>query len=125
MVVDSSMVCAVLFDEPERGQAQSRLAGRHLVAPQLLDHEVANVAVKKQRKGMPESAVEQALADYLSQDIELMNTDIAAQYALARQYGLSAYDAAYLWLAADLKTPLATFDRQLAEAARAHLSTLK
>ena len=26
---------------------------------------------------------------------------------------LSAYDAAYLWLAAELKAPLATFDRKL------------
>ena len=40
-------------------------------------------------------------------------------------YGLSAYDAAYLWLAAQLKAPLATFNRKLGEAAQAHLGALE
>jgi len=44
--------------------------------------------------------------------------------ALAERYALSGYDAAYLWLAAALKAPLATFDRRLGEAARRHLATL-
>ena len=42
----------------------------------------------------------------------------------AARYELSAYDAAYLWLAAELRAPLATFDRRLAEATQAHLGTL-
>ncbi len=40
------------------------------------------------------------------------------------RYQLSAYDAAYLWLAAELKAPLATFDAKLAAAAQAHLGAL-
>ncbi len=125
LVADSSLLCAVLFNEPERGAALQRLAGRHLLAPRLLDHEVVSVALKKQRQGMPDQAVEQALTDYLAQDIELMGTDLNAQYALARHYGLTAYDAAYLWLAAELRAPLATFDRQLADAAQQHLGALE
>ena len=54
--------------------------------------------------------------------IELHRPDVQAQYALAMRYGLSAYEAAYLWLAGALQAPLATFDAKLAEAARAHLS---
>ena len=117
VVVDSSLLCAVLFDEPERDDALNRLAGRQLLAPRLLDHEVVNVALKKRRQGMPAAVVDRALADYVEQDIELLPTDAAAQYALAQRYGLSGYDAAYLWLAAELKTPLVTFDRKLADAA--------
>ena len=45
-----------------------------------------------------------------------------AQYALAQRYGLSAYDAAYLWVAGSLKAPLATFDAKLAEAAQLYLA---
>ena len=125
IVVDSSLVCAVLFDEPEREQAQERLVNKHLFAPALLNHEVINVALKKLRRGMPAETVERALADYAEQAIEFFDTDLMAQYALARQYQLSAYDAAYLWLAAELKVPLATFDAKLGKAAQRHLGELQ
>lgn len=125
IVVDSSMVCAVLFDEPERTQAEHRLLGRHLLAPRLLDYEVVSVAVKKFRRGMPGPVVERALADYRAQGIEFADTAADAQFALAQRYELSSYDAAYLWLAAALKVPLATFDRKLGVAAQAHLSSLE
>lgn len=41
--------------------------------------------------------------------------------ALAQRYKLTAYDAAYLWLAERLEAPLATFDVALARAARDYL----
>ena len=125
IVVDSSLVCAVLFDEPEREQAQERLSRKQLFAPTLLNHEVVNVALKKFRRGMPAESVELALADYAEQAIEFFDTDLMGQFALARQYQLSAYDAAYLWLAAELKAPLATYDAKLGKAAQRHLGELE
>lgn len=125
IVADASLLCAVLFDEPERIDAEQRLAGKELHAPRLLDYEVVNVAVRKQRRGMPAPAVERALADYAEQAIELEDTDLDAQYRLARRYDITGYDAAYLWLAAELKAPLVTFDRHLAEAAKRHLGALE
>jgi predicted nucleic acid-binding protein len=124
VVVDSSLICAVLFDELQRDEARAQLDGRQLVAPRLLDYEVVNVAVQKQRRGLTAAAAERALSDYLAQQIELVNTELAAQFALAARYHLSAYDAAYLWLAGELKAPLATFDRKLGEAAQRHLHAL-
>ena len=47
---------------------------------------------------------------------------MAAQWALALEYELTGYDAAYLWLAAELRAPLMTFDTRLGSAARRHLS---
>lgn len=123
-VVDSSLICAVLFDEAERAAALLSLTGRTLYAPHLLDHEVVSVALKKRRLGWPEASVELALRDYDAYAIELRATDAPAQLALAERYALSAYDAAYLWLASELKASLATFDRKLGEAAQRHLSTL-
>lgn len=124
VVVDSSLICAVLFDEPQRDEARALLDGRQLVAPRLLDYEIVNVAVKKQRRGLPAATAQRALADYVAQRIELVNIELAAQFALAERYQLSAYDASYLWLAGELKTPLATFDRKLSEAAQRHLRAL-
>jgi predicted nucleic acid-binding protein len=62
--------------------------------------------------------------DFAQMDIHLHPVTISEQVRLANKYQLSGYDAAYLWLAAHLKVPLLTFDRQLAAAAKAHLAIL-
>lgn len=124
IVVDCSAICGILFDEPWRGQAIERIAGKTLYAPYLLDHEVVSVTLKKQRQNWSRESIAGALDDYSQYQIELRDTDASAQFALALRYKLSAYDAAYLWLAADLKAPLATFDEKLALAAKAHLASL-
>ena len=124
LVVDCSVLSAVLFQEETRDDALALLSGKSLHAPLLLDHEIVSVALKKARAGWPEAAIELALSDYAQHDITLHRADGPAQYALAVRYKLSAYDAAYLWLAAELKAPLATFDDKLAAAARTHLASL-
>jgi predicted nucleic acid-binding protein len=122
LVVDCSVLVATLFEEAQRDEARRVLAGKTLHAPLLLDSEIANVALKKQRAGWGEALITDALADYVEQMIEFHRPDVQAQYALAMRYGLSAYDAAYLWLAGALQAPLATFDAKLAKAARAYLA---
>lgn len=124
LVVDCSVLSAVLFEEVTRDDALRLLTGKSLHAPSVLDHEVVSVALKKGRGGWPEAAIALALADYTLQEIELHRIDSASQYQLALRYRLSAYDAAYLWLASELKSPLATFDGKLAAAARTHLASL-
>ena len=124
LVIDCSLLAAVLFDEPERDEALDRMAGCDLFAPHLLDFEIASVALKKSRQGLAEVAT-CALADYAALSLKQGPVDLAAQVALALRYGLSTYDAAYLWLAAELKAPLATLDRRLGEAAQRHLQSLE
>ena len=124
LVVDCSVLAAVLFEEPARDQALARLAGRSLHVPTLIDHEIASVALKKHQQGWPAESITLALADFAEQALELHRSDVSAQCEIAQRYGLSAYDAAYLWLAADMKAPLATFDRKLGEAAQRHLASL-
>jgi predicted nucleic acid-binding protein len=125
LVLDCSVLCAVLFDEPAREEALKHLQGKDLHAPTLLDHEVANVAVRKSRQNTPAESIALGLSDYADQPINLHRTDATAQVELARRYGLSGYDAAYLWLAAHLKAPLVTFDVRLGKAAVQHLKALK
>ena len=124
IVVDCSVICGILFDEPWRTEAMSRIAGKTLYAPYLLDHEVVSVTLKKERQNWSRESTAAALEDYGQYQIELRDTNAAQQFDLALRYKLSAYDAAYLWLAAELKAPLATFDAKLAKAASAHLSSL-
>lgn len=117
LVVDCSVIAAVLFDEPNRDVAAETMAGKELFAPELLADELVSVAVRKSRSGL-QDVVKQGLDDFAELELTRYRTDLRAQWRLALQYELSAYDAAYLWLAAELGAPLATFDERLGDAAR-------
>lgn len=123
LTIDCSLLASALFMEPTTEDAQATLRDWELHAPTLIGYELANVALKKSSRGGDALAAD-ALAGFRSLDIELHSVDFAEMLALARRYLLTAYDAAYLWLAAELRTPLATFDRRLGEAATRHLSSL-
>ena len=124
IVVDCSVIAALIFDEPAADDAARMVSGRSLYAPSLLPYEIANVARRKHRAGLPLADAQAALTDFAEQRMELSPAPIAQVFGLAMQYTLSAYDAAYLWLASELRSPLATFDRNLGEAARQHLGAL-
>ena len=123
MVVDCSAISGLVFHEHWRSQAQLKIAGHALNAPYLLDAEISNVAVKKHKQGLAQIA-DDGLLQYQAIDIELHPIAVHQVVALALRYQISGYDAAYLWLAAELKAPLATFDEKLATAAQAHLASL-
>lgn len=116
LVVDCSVLAAVLFDEAERGAAALAMAGKELFAPDLLDHELVSVALKKSRAGLRDVS-RQALIDLADLRLTRCTVDASAQFELAQRLDLTAYDAAYVQLALDLGAPLATFDRPLGLAA--------
>lgn len=64
------------------------------------------------------------LARYAEMDITLHRVEPQDALVLALRYQLSSYDAAHLWLAAELEAPLATFDEKLGRAAAEHLARL-
>ena len=122
LVIDCSALAGIVFQESWQAKAQQSIAGRTLHAPSLLPYEITSVTVKKLRRGETHAA--DGLAQALDMDIDLHEINAQEVFELAKRYQLSAYDASYLWLAAELKCPLATFDEKLATAATAHLSTL-
>jgi len=121
LVVDCSALAAVLFDEPDRDSAALAMAGKAMFAPDLLNHEMVSVALKKSAAGHTELA-QQALADLASLELTRCSVDVAAQFELAERTGLTAYDAAYLQLALEMSAPLATFDQKLGKIAAKLLS---
>ncbi len=118
VVVDASAVAAVVFNEPEADAVLDQLGDRRLFAPSLLPYELGNVFVVKMRR-YPEFAKEigQAFSLFEMLDVQLVDVpcEDAARWAL--ETGLTAHDAAYLWLARRLNAPLATLDRKLGSAA--------
>ena len=121
IIVDCSVIAAILFDEPNRDEAAQALAGKDLFAPELLADELVSVAIRKSREGLDDLA-RHALADFVDLELTRCRCDVQAQWRLALEHDLSVYDAAYLWLAAAIGAPLATFDKRLGAAARAFLS---
>lgn len=116
-VVDASALAALLFGEPDADQAVARMGAARLVAPALLDFELANVCLIKLRRH-PAQREELlrglALRDRLA--IEIVAVDAGEVVGLAETAGLTAYDASYLWLAQRLDAGLITLDRRLAKA---------
>lgn len=115
-VVDASAIAAVLFDEPEAGPVIAG-AGGLLLAPALLRYELANVCETKLRKNPRQAKLTLQRYQLLSGlDIEFAEPDWGTLPLLARQWDLTAFDAAYLQLALERKAPLVTLDARLAGA---------
>lgn len=116
VVVDASALVAVLFDEPEAAPIRASVGGR-LIAPTLLRYEIANACASRARRRPADAArilsKHRAMATLR---IEHVEPDWVALLDLARRWGLTAYDAAYLQVALARAVPLITLDRQLAAA---------
>lgn len=123
LVIDCSLLAGLLFHESTPEDAAARISGKTLHAPFLLQLEMTSVALKKSKLGQGERAA-LALAEFDDLAIQLHEIEPKAVLNLALRYKLSTYDAAYLWLAAELKAPLATFDEHLGRAAQVHLASL-
>ncbi len=122
IVVDCSLLAAILFNEPSQGDALKLLSGKSLHAPDLIDHEVVSVAVKKSEV-KAHDLIQRGVNAFAKLRLARHSIDHQAQFELALNHGISAYDAAYLQLAVALNAPLATYDRVLASAADKVLSS--
>jgi len=125
LVVDSSVTGAWCLQD-EHNDAADRLLATVTehggVVPPLWPVEMANILVMAERRGRitpadGERAVE--LLSHLPLTIEPADGDtLRRTRALAREHGLTAYDAWYLDVALRHALPLATFDRALEKAAQ-------
>jgi predicted nucleic acid-binding protein len=124
-VVDASVVLGwVLGHDVREGShrlLEDHLTGRDpLVAPELLNYEVANVLVTGARLSRDLAA--DAFALYAGLEIETYSLGIAEYrkaLVLAAEHKITVYDASYAVLAQVLGCPLVTADRRLARALRA------
>jgi predicted nucleic acid-binding protein len=113
-VVDASALGALLFGEPDGAALAGRLRGASLIAPALLPFEVANVCLKKMRRHPDQRDVLTVAFGMLARmEIGIVEVDQGEALVLAEQFGLTAYDASYLWLARETNSELVTLDGQL------------
>jgi predicted nucleic acid-binding protein len=126
MVVDASTALAWCFPDENSEYADAvlvALEGKTILVPSIWPLEIANavlVGERMKRLRRPEIQRFTALLEGLAvaQDSQTVGEHIGNVLPLARQYGLSAYDAAYLELAVRYEAPLATLDGKLKKAAQ-------
>lgn len=126
-VLDASITLAWFIDRPIAQHAeqvrQLLLSGNRAVVPALWQFEIVNGFLVAERRGLfTTSDTADALQDLdllLGRSIESSRDTVPMRSILhtAREFRLTAYDAAYLETARRQDLPLASLDRQLLAAA--------
>ena len=126
LVVDASIAAAWILPDEDGVTADAilhRVAAEGAIVPDLLWHELRNILLMAARRGrLPEVEIVPSLLRLRRLPLETESPSAggdAALVALALRHGLTAYDAAYLMLARDWDSALATADRALRRAAEA------
>ena len=125
VVIDCSIFlawCMADEDEPTAIRAIGRVIETGGVVPRIWWYELRNALLMNERRGrITAQQVADTLADSAALGIEIDDRhDEASILGLARQHGLSVYDAAYLEVASRRGLPLATLDQLLSTAAAAN-----
>jgi predicted nucleic acid-binding protein len=113
-VVDASALGALVFGEPKAETIASALTNASLVAPALLWFELASICLKKiKAHSSQRTLILKAfnLADRLT--IDIVEVNHSAVITLAKETGITTYDASYVWLAKQLKGELVTLDTKM------------
>ena len=125
VVVDRSVALAWCFPDEASGYADAvlvALEGHTILVPAIWGWEIANAVLAGERSNrlrQPEIRRFTTLLESLSlvQDVQPVGDQVSNVLPLAREYRLSAYDAAYLELSIRHGAPLATLDGKLRKAA--------
>ena len=126
IVIDASVALAWCFPDEANDYADKvlvALEGRSILVPALWPIEITNaLVVAERRKRIIQSSIRRFI-ELLSGLTVIMVAQSATESVsnilpLAREYNLSAYDAAYLDVALRDDAPLATLGKKLQEAGR-------
>ena len=126
VVVDASVALAWCFPDEASDYADAvlvALEGHTILVPAIWGLEIANAVLageRSKRLRQPEIRRFTTLLERLSpvQDVQPVCDCVNDVLPLAREYRLSAYDAAYLELSIRHGAPLATFDGKLRKSAQ-------
>ena len=126
VVLDASAAVAWMYREgiaEDLDQLYDEVQDSGALVPQIWHLEIANVLLMNHRKGRHDLVVvRQHLASLsllhvqVDEETRFRAWDRALQ--MGARHGLTSYDAAYLELAARMRAPLATLDRDLIRAAK-------
>ncbi len=120
LVVDTSVILAVVLNEPTKPELVRLTAGAELVAPLSLHWEIGNALsamLTRKRVTLPEAL--QMLLEYQKIPIRFLDVPLDDTVRVVEQHQIYAYDAYFIVCACQQSCPLITLDGRLQTAARA------
>jgi predicted nucleic acid-binding protein len=119
IVIDTSVIIAVIANEPEKPALITLTSGANLLAPASVPWEIGNAfSAMLKRKRITIAQAQQALKAYQQISIRFIEVELSEALLLADQLGIYAYDAYILRCALSLRYPMLTLDQGLREAAQ-------
>ena len=119
VVVDTSVLIAVIAAETERVALIRATQGAELLAPASVHWEIGNACsamLKRRRASLTQ--VRAMLAAYAKIPVRFLEVDLGVALELADEFGLYAYDAYLIACARRHRAPLLTLDPRLVRVAR-------
>jgi len=119
IVVDTSVIIAVIASEPEREALVELTTGADLIAPHSVHWEIGNAfsAMLRRERVRVEQAI-QAIRLYQRIPIRFVDVELEETLKIAAALGIYAYDAYLIRCAVKYKSPLISLDRGLIGAAK-------
>lgn len=119
VVIDASVLIAVITNEDEKEKLVHLTNEAELIAPLSVHWEIGNAfSSLLKRKRLTLEEVLEAIDIYLQVPVRFVEVELAESLELADEMGLYAYDAYLLRCAAKYRLPLLTLDGRLVAAAR-------
>jgi len=118
IIVDTSIIIAVLLNEKSKKRIVGITAGAELFAPASLHWELGNAfsaMFKRNRMTLEESIL--VLKYYHEIPIRLLDIEIEHSLRIAKNHSIYAYDAYFLVACKELNCPLISLDNSLVEIA--------
>lgn len=118
IIVDTSVLIAVITNEPTRSRLIEVTTGAHLLAPGSVPWEMGNAfSAMLKRKRATLELVREAWNAYEHIPLRLLDVEMEQVLRIASQYGVYAYDAYFIACALQQKSALLTLDSGLRQAA--------
>lgn len=119
LVVDTSVIIAVLTNEKSKSNLVKLTKGEDLIAPSSLTWEIGNAfSAMLKRDRITFEMVKIALESYSKIPLRFFEVDLSASLRIANQYRIYAYDAYFLECARKFNLPLVTIDNGLLSVAK-------
>jgi predicted nucleic acid-binding protein len=120
IVIDTSVVIAVLLNEPEKQRLIKLTLGNNLVSPSSLPWEIGNaLSLAFRKKRLSDIKVAHVvLKEFVQIPIQLIDIQLKDAIDICYHRGIYAYDAYMIACAQQYRLPLLTLDKRLSLVAK-------